>query len=223
MHVLAGYKPKPPLLVERKIYEVHRLSVRGWRRSGRIAVEVNGWRHHEADWFDAMQGVKLRISDPALPGPHNEETDFIVTRTSFDRKMVVVNDEKGRRTEQKLYEGTLDVTETWPSALRRQRAEMLNLGFKWLFAPLFAALGAGITLLWFEQSTGIDGQPTDARDSTAVIEEPSTPAVTTDPPPAQPAVDPPAGETTAPADDTQTTTDSGNDPALSATPDSQTD
>ncbi len=62
--VLQGYKPKPLMLVERKIYEIHRLSIQGWRRRGKITVEVDGWRHHEADWFNAMRGVRLEISDP---------------------------------------------------------------------------------------------------------------------------------------------------------------
>ena len=63
------------MMVERKIYEIQSLSVRGWRRSGLISVEVDGWRAQEADWFNAMQGVNLTISDPGRPGPHNEKTE----------------------------------------------------------------------------------------------------------------------------------------------------
>ena len=181
-------------------------------------MEVDGWRHHEADWFDAMRGVKLRISDPALPGPHNEETDFIVSRTSFDRKVVIVNDENGGQTEQKLYEGTLDVTETWGSAWRRQRAEMLNLGLKWLFAPLLVALGAGLTLLWVDRPPDNDAQPIDAGGTSAVMEPESNSAITAD----EPAGDRAAGETPPPADDSPTTTGNGSNPALTGAPDSET-
>ena len=71
--VLAGYKPKALMMVERKIYRIHRLSVKGWRRKEQIAIEMDGWRQHEADWFNAMRGVQLEVSDPGLPGPHNEK------------------------------------------------------------------------------------------------------------------------------------------------------
>ena len=147
-HVLAGYKPKPLMLVERKIYEIHRLSFRGWRRSGQITVEVEGWRHHEADWFNAMRGVRLQVSDPALPGTHNEDSDYIVSESSFNRKIVTAPDDKGSPTEIHLHEGTLKITETWKSAWGRQGAEVINWGIKLLLVPLLVALGAGLALLW---------------------------------------------------------------------------
>ena len=148
LHVLAGYKPKPLMLVERKIYEIHRLSFRGWRRSGQITVEVEGWRHHEADWFNAMRGVRLQVSDPALPGTHNEDSDYIVSESSFTRKIVTKLDDKGSETETRLYEGTLKITETWKSAWRRQGEEITNFWFKWLLLPLLVAIVAGLVLLW---------------------------------------------------------------------------
>ena len=148
LHVLAGYKPKPLMLVERKIYEIHRLSFRGWRRSGQITVEVEGWRHHEADWFNAMRGVTLQVSDPALPGTHNEDSDYIVSESSFIRKIVTKLDNKGSQTETRLYEGTLKITETWKSAWRRQGEEIINFWFKWLLLPLLVAIVAGLVLLW---------------------------------------------------------------------------
>lgn len=162
VRVLAGYKPKPLLMVERKLYEVHRLSVRGWRRSGQIAVEVAGWRNHEADWFNAMQGVRLVISDPGLPGPHNDDSDYLISEASFDRKIVRSPDERGNNTEARLHEGTLEIAETWGSAWRRQGAEVLSMGFKLLFLPLFAALGAGLTLLWVDRSSWA-GRDSDTR------------------------------------------------------------
>ena len=150
VHVLAGYKPKPLMLVERKIYEIHRLSFRGWRRTGQIIVEVEGWRHHEADWFNAMRGVRLQVSDPALPGTHNEDSDYIVSESSFNRKIVTVLNDKGSQTKIHLHEGTLKIAETWKSAWRRQGAEVINLGFKWLLLPLLVAIVAGLALLWID-------------------------------------------------------------------------
>ena len=146
--VLAGYKPKL-MMVERKIYEVHRLSFRGWRRRGQITVEVEGWRHHEADWFNAMRGVGLQVSE-VIPGTHNEGSDYIVSESSFNRKIVTAPDDKGSPTETHLHEGTLKITETWKSAWGRQGAEVINLGIKLLLVPLLVALGAGLALLWID-------------------------------------------------------------------------
>ena len=146
--VLQGYKPKPLMLVERKIYEVHRVSVQGWRRRGRITVEVDGWRHHEADWFNAMGGVRLQMSDPTgLPGLRSEGSDYIVSDSSFGPKVVVQFDKRGGKTEVKLHEGKLDIVETWGSAWRRHKAELLSVGWKIIFAPLLVTLGAGLTLI----------------------------------------------------------------------------
>ena len=146
--VLAGYKPKL-MMVERKIYEIHRLSFRGWRRRGQITVEVDGWRYHEADWFNVMRGVGLQVSE-AIPGTHNEGSDYIVSESSFKRKIVTAPDDKGRPTESHLHEGILKITETWKSAWRRQGAEVINLGFKWFFFPLLVAIVAGLVFLWID-------------------------------------------------------------------------
>ena len=111
--VLAGYKPKALMMVERTIYEIHRLSLQGWRRNGQIAVEMDGWRQHEADWFKAMRGVRLEVSDPGLPGPHNEQAHYIVSESAFDRKIMASVGGRGSKTEIQMYEGTLDISETW--------------------------------------------------------------------------------------------------------------
>ena len=174
-HVLAGYKPKALMMVERKIYEIQSLSLGGWRRRGLIGVEVDGWRGHEADWFNAMQGVKLEISDPGRPGPHNEKTQYRVADSSFDRKMVTVIDQAGTTTEHRLFEGTLSITETWKSAWRRHGTDVLNLGFKVLFAPLLVALGAGIALLWIDRPMNSDllapqSQPTQSEQPVQIEE-----------------------------------------------------
>ena len=167
VHVLAGYKPKPLMMVEQKLYEIHRLSVRGWRRSGQISAEVEAWRHYEADWFNAMRGAALRISDPGLPGPHNEEVDYAVSETSFARKIVTSVNESGGKTEIQLHEGTLHISETWKSTWRRQRAAILNLGFKLLLIPLLVALGAGLALLWVSRSPTLGGNEPPSQETAA--------------------------------------------------------
>lgn len=103
--VLAGYRPKPLMMVERKIYEIHRLAARGWRRRGQIAVELDGRRAHEADWFNAMRGVPLEISDPGLPGPQNDKSQYTVSASSFEKKIVNLAAEQGGWTEIRMYEG----------------------------------------------------------------------------------------------------------------------
>ena len=145
--VLTGYVPKHLMLVERKIYEVHRLSVRGWRRSGQIVVEMEGWRQHEADWFKAMHGVSLEISDPDFPGALSQKSDYIVSGTVFLRKNVTVVGDNGS-TEHPMFEGRLDITETWKSAWRRQGAEVINMSIKDFLLPLFTALASGL-IVWF--------------------------------------------------------------------------
>ena len=164
--VLAGYKPNL-MMVERKIYEIRRLSVRGWRRSGQIAVEMDGWRQHEADWFNALRGVPLEVSDPGLPGPHNEKTHYIVLESSFQRKIVESVDERGSKIKLQLCEGTLDITETLRSAWQRQAAEVLNMGFKHLLLPVLSALFAGLAVWWIvssdDQDSAIPQRPAEHR------------------------------------------------------------
>ena len=156
--VLAGYTPKALMLVERKIYEIHRQSVRGWRGIGQIAVELDGWRQHEADWFKAMRGARLNISDPGLPGPHNDSSDYVISNSSFEPKLIKLAGANNATTEVRVFEGTLDISETWRSAVRRRSAEILNLSFKVLIAPLLVALGAGLTLFWVGGLPNSDSQ-----------------------------------------------------------------
>ena len=59
----------------------------------------------------------------------NEDSDYIVSESSFNRKIVTVMDDKGSQTKIQLHEGTLKITETWKSAWQRQGAEVINLGF----------------------------------------------------------------------------------------------
>ena len=152
--VLAGYKPKALMMIERKIYEIHRLSVQGWRRRGHIAVEMDGWRQHEADWFHAMGGAPLEVLDPGWAASHNEKACYVVSKSSFGRKIVTLARQQGGRTEVRIYEGTLDIIETWRSAWRRQAAEVLNMGFKYLLLPILSALLAGLAVWWIANSNG---------------------------------------------------------------------
>ena len=48
-----------------------------------------------------------------------------------------------------LFEGALDITETWRSAWRRQSAEVLSMGFKHFLLPLLIAVLAVLVGLWW--------------------------------------------------------------------------
>ena len=119
-----------------------------------------------------MRGVKLTMSDPGQPGPHNEKTEYIVSDSSFNRKIVTVVDQTGTTDEHQLHEGTLDITETWNSAWRRQGTEVLNLGFKLLLAPLLVGLGVGGTLLWVDRPTtpAVDARQSQPAESAQVVQ-----------------------------------------------------
>ena len=161
--VLVDYKPKALMLVERKIYEIHRLATHGWRQSGQIVVEMDGWRQHEAGWFEAMQGARLEIPDPNVPLSRQRQSDYIISGTAFQRKIVTLVGEDGGKTELKMYEGTLLFRETWTSAWRRQAAEVLNLGFKYFLLPGVSALVAGLAVWWIERPPEPVGQDTTGR------------------------------------------------------------
>ena len=159
-HVLAGYKPEPVLMVERKLYQIHAMSLQGWRRTGQLAVEVDGWRAHEAEWFGAMEGMELTVSDPGYPHTHNEDSQFLVHETSFERKHVVlVDDDADSETQLQLHEGVLNFKETWKSAWRRHWAEIVGSWLQLVLLPLMVAIGAGITLLWVSQSSPNPKEP----------------------------------------------------------------
>ncbi len=145
--VLAGYKPQL-MLVERKIYEIHCMAVRGWRRKGQISFELDSWRSHEAIWFDAFDGVTVQIDNPGLSGPQYEKTEYTITKSSFDRKILTVIGDAGTETKIQMYEGILDLAEKWRSVWQRQIPGILNSTFKWLILPFAVALGAGLMLLW---------------------------------------------------------------------------
>ena len=163
--VLKGNKPNPLLLVERKIYEVHRLAVRGWRRTGRLTVELPRSRNYEADWFSAMQKARLEILDPGLNAPHHEKAEYVITNSSFDEKVVMLLAGRQGNSEVPLFEGALDISETWRSAWRRQSAEVLSMGFKLFLLPLLIAVLAVLAGLWLGRSSSQSGDtPTAAVD-----------------------------------------------------------
>lgn len=120
-HVLEAYRPRL-MLVERKIYELKHLVVYGFRRRGRIIIEVENWRTHESEWFNAMVGIPLEI-DTAEPGGVGEQpptrTQFTITGARFDKKHSVQYNKDGGQTERFVCEANLEIRETLKSTLKR--------------------------------------------------------------------------------------------------------
>ena len=143
--LLTGYKPH-----ERKIYEVRNVAVFGWQRRGHLELELDGWRDHEQEWFAAMQGLDLEITDHGQPKPPRRGDKYTITHTCFDRKQLTLHHEDGRLEQRPVFHAELQIRETLRSAWRRQSGELLNFAFKSLVAPFSPAVGAGLTILWFQ-------------------------------------------------------------------------
>ena len=155
--VLEGYKPHALMLVEQKIYEVRQLNVDGWRRRGQIHVEVDGWRTHEENWFSAMQGVSVEITDPSRPR-HTRGDTYRVTKTNFEKKKVSTHHRDGAVKELSLYGGTLDISETWKSAWRRHGVRVIDSALRYVVLPFSVAFGAGVAILWFQGLSDADDE-----------------------------------------------------------------
>ena len=153
--VLTGYKPHALMLIERKIYEVRRLTLDGWRRRGHIHVELDGWRAHEEDWFLAMQSTNVVITDSGQPR-HTKGESYRVTKTNFERKNVSIHHRDGTVKELPMYGGTLDITETWQSAWRRHGAGVIDRTLRYAVLPFSVAFGAGVAILWIQGLSDAD-------------------------------------------------------------------
>ena len=156
-----GYKPHALMLVEQKIYEVRRLTVDGWRRRGQIHVELDGWRAHEEDWFSAMHGINVEITDPDRPR-HAKSDNYVVTKTNFEKKKVSTHHRDGTMQEELMYGGALDITETWKSAWRRHGARIIDGALRYVVLPFSVAFGAGVAILWFQGLRDADQEPPDS-------------------------------------------------------------
>lgn len=147
--ILTTYKPSPLMLIERKIYQVQRLTLDGWRRRGQIHVELEGWRAHEREWFSAMLGIDVEIAN-STPGLPTKGDNYTVTNTSFEKKSVTIHLPDNAQQEMPMYGGTLDITETWHSAWRRHRAQVANMALRYVVLPFSVAFGAGAAILWLQ-------------------------------------------------------------------------
>ena len=156
--ILTTYKPNPLMLIERKIYEVQRLTLDGWRRRGQIHIELEGWRGHEQEWFSAMLGIDVEIANPT-PGLPAKGNGYRVTSTSFDKKSVTIHSPDNAHQEVSMYGGTLDITEIWQSAWQRHRAQIGNMALRYVVLPFSVAFGAGTAILWLQTPKDEDPEP----------------------------------------------------------------
>ena len=156
--ILTAYKPSPLMLVERKIYQVQRLAVEGWRRRGQIHIELEGWRAHEKEWFAAMREIELEIVN-ATPGLPAKGDGYRVTSTSFAKKSVTIHGPDNAQPEMFMYGATLNITETWQSTWRRHRVQTVKRALLYVVLPLSVALAAGAANQWLSTPEDEDSQP----------------------------------------------------------------
>lgn len=168
--LLTGYKPHALMLIERKIYEILRLSVDGWRRRGQIHIEVDGWRGHESEWFAAMNGVGIEIRNSNLPEQTRSE-NYRVVKTRFEKKSVSTHHKDGTVRKVSMYGATLDIVETWGSTWNRHAAEIINGVLKYVVFPFSVAFGAGVAILWFQGSNSLEQGATVNTDDEAIMEQ----------------------------------------------------
>ena len=112
-YVLEAYRPRL-MLVERKIYELKHLVVYGFRRRGRIISEVESWRTHESEWFNAMIGIPLEI-DTAEPGGVGEQPP---TRTHRLLALGLIRSTPSSTTKMVDRQRGLCARQTWKSEKR---------------------------------------------------------------------------------------------------------
>ena len=174
--VLRGYKPHALMLIERKIYKIHRLNVDGWRRRGQINIELDRWRTHEEDWFSAMQGVSVQITNLNRP-PKTKGESYRVATTNFEKKNVSIHHRDGTVKELSMYEGTLDITETWKSAWRRHGAEVIDRTLRYVVLPFSVTLGASVAFIWLQGLIVADHETQDSpiREAPSVQTNPTAP------------------------------------------------
>ncbi len=129
LRILMAYAPEGVLAGQHKLYEISLMSMKGWRAKAHMTVDV-GAREHEAAWFRAYKGQPVAVVDPGLPGIASDEYEMIVVESAFHKKMHRVRDATGAPgPEKKIYEGSLDLVETWSSTFRRHKAELGKRAF----------------------------------------------------------------------------------------------
>lgn len=125
LRILKGYRPQGAIVGQYKIYEISLLTMKGWRAKVRATIEL-GSRAHEEAWFDAYKGQAAILEDPGLPNTESDEYELTVTDSSFEKKVVRVRKASDATAgpEMRVYEGRLQLVETWGSAYRRHKAEL---------------------------------------------------------------------------------------------------
>ena len=137
-----GMHPQPIMTVNTKAYSVT-LKEGGWRRAVNVYVNV-GAREYEKEWFDAMAGQMVTISDETgYPDGASISEQLRVEQTAFNPVQTMVIADDGKQTSQLTYEGRLTLLETLPSFLFRQ----LQLVLENSFLILATALATGVVTI----------------------------------------------------------------------------
>ena len=119
-----GYAPEGAFVGQHKLYEIGLMSMEGWRTKAHVTVDV-GAGEHEAAWFRAYKGQSVTVLDPGLPGVDSDEYQMTVAESPCTRRGTEYRDATGDPGPvKKIYEGGLELVETWASTYRRHKAEL---------------------------------------------------------------------------------------------------
>lgn len=148
LRIFPGMAPQGGLVGQYKIYELSKFSMKGWRIAAKLSVELPPTRGYEEKWFEAFDKRKAVISHPGLPDTVSEEFITRVVESGFHKKEI--HRFSTSRTPQrptKVYEGSLEMRETWKSALLRRKGQAVSYLVTTSVGALIGSLITG--LLWW--------------------------------------------------------------------------
>lgn len=140
LRILTGYAPQGALLGQYKLYDVKKLSMKGWRLKAEATIELEPTRGYEKDWFKAFEGSNMIVVDPGTSRDVSNEFKMKVTQSDFSKKVASFIDQKGNKKKKQMYEGHLSMREKISSALFRRKIEFCKYVMVTVIAAIIAAL-----------------------------------------------------------------------------------
>ena len=142
--ILTGYAPNGAMLVSRKIYDIQKFDIKGWRANAEAIIELSPRRGHEKSWFDVFEGIDVDIQDTGLAGSISTEYKMKVTKTSFEKKVKTIHG----NGENRLLEGRVYMKETYKSVWDRNKGKIFGKLFWILVAAIVGAIMGSLITLW---------------------------------------------------------------------------
>ena len=117
-HIRTGAGPAGELIGQYKLYPISKFDMRGRKLTAMATIDLPIWRQHEEAWFQAFQGVSVRISEPGIAGAISKEYHLNVTGVRFDKKV-------SRRSNEYSLEACITMNETIRSAAGRHKVAVI--------------------------------------------------------------------------------------------------